>query len=101
MKLKKGDSVIVVSGKNRGKQGKVLKSFPSQEKLVIEGVNLVKKKQRPKKSGQKGQVVEIAMPINVSNAMLFCSKCKKGVRVGAKITGDIKKRICRSCGVEI
>ena len=67
MKVKKGDNVIILAGKDRGKKGKIVKSLPRVEKVVIEGLNLVKKNRRPRKSGEKGSIVEMAMPIHVSN----------------------------------
>jgi|SRR3989344_1858820 len=101
VKIKKGDSVSIISGKDRGKSGKVLKVFPVDGKILVEGIFLKKKRQRPKKSGQKGEVISIASPISVSNAMLFCKHCKKGVRVGFKISGDKKLRVCKKCENEI
>ena len=98
MKLKKGDNVVIVSGKDRGKQGKILRSIPSENKIIVEGVNQVRRRERPKKQGQKGQTIVVAMPLNASNAMIFCSSCGKGRRVGYKITGDKKLRVCRKCG---
>ena len=67
MKIKKGDNVIVISGKDKGKTGKILKVFPKLEKLVVEGVNIVKRRRKPRKEGAKGQTVEVTMPIHVSN----------------------------------
>ncbi len=101
MKIHKGDTVLIISGKDRGKKGKVLKALPKERKVVVEGVNLIKKHQKPKKSGEKGQIVEMASPIDVSNVKLLCPKCKKPVRVGYKIIDDKKYRICKKCGKEV
>ncbi|MFA5737052.1 MAG: 50S ribosomal protein L24 [Candidatus Paceibacterota bacterium] len=101
MKLKKNDNVIIIAGKDKGKKGKVARVFSDQNKLIVEGVNLRKKRQRPRKQGEKGQVIEMAHPINMSNVQLFCSSCGKGVRLGAKVDGKKKNRICRGCGKEI
>lgn len=101
LSIKKGDTVAVNSGKDRGERGKVLKIFPKEGRLVVEGINVRKKRQRPKKQGQKGQVVEAASPIARSNVNLFCSHCGKGVRFGAKISGKNKLRVCKKCGREI
>lgn len=97
MKIKTGDKVLIISGKNRGKSGKVINSFPRSSKIIVEGVNLQKKHVRPKKREEKGQIIEIAVPINVSNAQLICEHCSKIVRVGYKIEGDKKYRICKKC----
>jgi len=70
MKIKKDDNVTVITGKDKGKKGKVTKSFPKDNKVVIEGINIRKKHQKPRRGGQKGQVIEVAMPIDVSNLKL-------------------------------
>lgn len=67
MNVKKGDTVLVLTGKDKGKKGKILMSFPSKDKVLIEGINLKKKAQKPRKSGEKGQIVEVATPIHISN----------------------------------
>jgi large subunit ribosomal protein L24 len=101
MKIKKGDTVLVISGKWRGKTGKVLRAFPREFKVLVEGVNIVKKHQRPRRAGEKGQIVEIPKPIHVSKVKLVCPSCKKATRVGYKIEGDEKFRICKKCGAKI
>lgn len=97
MRIKKGDKVLIISGKNRGKTGKVLDIFPRDFKLIVEGVNIQKRHIRPKKQDEKGQVVEIAAPISVSNTKLICEKCNKATRVGYKIEKGEKFRICKKC----
>lgn len=67
MNVKKGDTVLVLTGKDKGKKGKILMSFPSKDKVLVEGINLKKKAQKPRKSGEKGQIVEVATPIHISN----------------------------------
>ncbi|HOK35107.1 MAG TPA: 50S ribosomal protein L24 [Candidatus Pacearchaeota archaeon] len=101
MKIKKGDQVLVTTGKDRGRKGKIAKALPKEGKVIIEGINLHKKHVRPKKEGEKGQVVEIPAPINISNVKLICPKCGKATRVGYKITREKKYRICKKCGQEI
>lgn len=101
MKLKKNDNVIVIAGKDKGKKGKIVRALPAQGRVVVEGVNLRKKRQRPRKQGEKGQTIEVTHPIDASNVLLFCSGCGKGVRSGVKIDGQKKNRICRGCGKEI
>jgi len=101
MKIKNEDIVLMISGKDRGKKSKVIKVFPKENKIIVEGVNLRKKHVRPKKEGEKGQVVEIADPFDVSNAKLICPKCKEAVRIGYKVVGKNKFRVCKKCGQEI
>lgn len=98
MKIKKGDTVLVISGKYRGKTGKVLKAFPKEEKILVEGINIVKKHQKPKRSGEKGEIIQMPSPIHVSNVKLICKNCKKATRVGYKIEQGQKIRICKKCG---
>lgn len=97
MKIHKGDNVIIISGKDRGRRGKVLRVFPKRRRITVEGINSKKKHVRPKKSGEKGQIVEIVSPINVSNVKLICPKCQKGARIGYKIKERDKLRVCRRC----
>ncbi len=102
MKIKKDDKVLVIAGKDKGKKGKVTKALPSLGKIVIEGVNVRKKHIRPKKEGEKGQVAQISMPINVSNIMIVCPKCNKSARIGYRLMEDKKKvRVCKKCGGEL
>ena len=102
MKIKKDDKVIILSGKDKGKKGKVLKAIPRDSKVIVESVNIVKKHQRPKKQGEKGQKIEVASPIDVSKVMLICPKCGKDTRVGYKILENKEKvRVCKKCGQEI
>lgn len=96
--IKKGDQVIVISGKDRGKQAIVTRVLPARERLIVEGVNLKKRRERPKKQGTKGQIIAIAAPLHQSNVMLYCANCHQGVRHGVKWEGQKKIRICRSCG---
>ena len=101
MKIKKGDQVLITSGKDRGKTGKVLNAFPGESKLLLEGLNLRKKHAKPKKQGEKGQVVEVTAPLSVSNVKLICPKCGKPARIGYKIIEKKKYRICKKCEQEI
>lgn len=101
MKIKKNDNVIVIAGKDKGKSGKVIKAMPSEGKVVVESVNIKKKHMRPRKSGQKGQIVEIAAPIHVSNVMIKDPKTGKPSKIGTKIVGDKKVRISKKSGEEI
>jgi len=98
MNFKKGDTVKIITGKDRGKKGKILQVFPRENMVVVEGLNLMVKNVRPKKMGEKGQVVRYNAPIDASNVELFCDKCNKAVRVGFKNLDNKKKvRICKKC----
>ena len=101
MKIKRDDTILVITGKDKGKKGKVLKAFPRQNKVLVEKVNIVKKHRRPKKEGEKGQVVEIPKPINASNVKLICPKCGQATRVGFRIGKNGKNRICKKCEQEV
>ena len=101
MKIRKNDLVLIISGKDRGRKGKVMESLPKERKVVVEGINLRKKHIKPKRSGEKGQIVSLPFPVDVSNVKMICPKCGKGARVGSKIQGDKKYRICKKCGQEI
>lgn len=101
MKLKKGDNILIIAGKDKGRKGKVLRSLPKGEKIVVEGINLRKKHVRPKKSGEKGQVVEVPLPIYASNAKIICPKCGKAAKIGYKANKKEKYRICKKCGQKI
>lgn len=101
MYIKKGDNVIIMTGKDKGKTGKVSVAFPKEQKILIAGVNVKKSHQRPKKSGEKGQIVEKSMPIHVSNVALVDSKTNKPTRIGFKKDGEKKVRISKKSGVNI
>jgi large subunit ribosomal protein L24 len=96
-RLKKGDTVKVIAGKEKGKTGKILSTIPARERVIVEKINLIKKHQRPDAKG-KGGIVEKEGAIHVSNVMYLCDKCGSGVRVGYKILDDGKKaRVCAKC----
>ncbi|MCD6096811.1 50S ribosomal protein L24 [bacterium] len=98
MKIKKNDHVIILQGKDKGKKGKIVRALPKQGKVVVEGLNLVSKHVRPKRQGEKGQIIKIARPIPCSNVMLICPRCHQPIRVGYKILPNgKKKRWCRKC----
>lgn len=101
MKIRKGDNVKMLSGKDRGKTGKVSRVLPAAGKAVVEGTNLVKKHIRPRKQGEKGQRVSVPAMIDTSNLMLICPKCSKPTRVGYKVKDKNKFRVCKKCGSEI
>lgn len=101
MKIRKGDNILIISGKDRGKTGKVLHAFPQEHRILVEGVNLRKKHIKPRRSGEKGQIVTLPAPIDVSNIKLICTKCGKPARIGHKIEGNRKFRVCKKCHAEI
>ena len=101
MKIKKGDQIQIIAGKDKGKAGKVLRVIPGNLRIVIEGLNLIKKHMKPKKGGEKGQRIEVPASINISNVMLVCPKCGKLTRVGFKVNQEDKLRICKKCKSEI
>ncbi|MFH0712769.1 MAG: 50S ribosomal protein L24 [Candidatus Jorgensenbacteria bacterium] len=101
MKIKKGDTVKILTGKDRGKNGKVIRVYPQIGKITIEGINVYKKHSRPKKQGEKGEIVSVVRPISVSNAVLVCSRCGKPSRVGFRSEGEKKFRYCKRCKSEV
>ncbi len=98
--IKKGDNVHVIKGKDHGKTGRVLRVVPQKGKLVVEGLNMYKKHVRPKKQGQKGEIVSFSRSMDISNVMLVCTKCGKRTRVGYVVTADTKTRMCKKCHTE-
>ncbi len=103
MKIRKNDTVLIISGKDRGRKGKVLQALPKKGKVLVEGVNIRKKSVRPRRSGEKGQIVEMPGLLDVSNVKIICPKCGKAARIGYKINKEKKTkiRICKKCGEEI
>ncbi len=101
MRIRKNDQVQILSGKDRGKRGKVLKVFPKAGKIIVENLNLVKRHRKPKKGGEKGQRVEVPAMVPASKVMIVCPACGKAARIGYKIAADNKTRICKKCGREI
>ena len=98
MKVKKDDIVKIKSGKDKGKQGKVMQTFPNEGKVVVENININKRHLRPQKQGEAGQVVEFSAAFDVSKVQLVCPKCGKVTRIGHTLSDDKKKtRICKKC----
>ena len=100
-KIKKGDHVVVISGKEKGKKGKVQTALPDKNKVIVQGVNFVVKHQKPRGQGKPGGIIKQEGAIHASNVMVFCPKCDKGTRIGYKMDGDKKVRVCRKCGAAI
>ena len=101
MNIKKDDKVVVLSGKDKGKQGKVLVADPKAMKVIVEGVNTATKHQKPRKQGEEGGIIKVDTPIYVSKVQLVCPKCGKATRVAHKLVNGKKVRVCKKCGAEI
>jgi len=99
--MKKGDNVLIISGKDKGRTGKIIRAIPKELKILVEGINLKKKHVRPKKDGEKGQIVEIPAALDISNVKIICPKCGKAVKVSYRVDKERKFRICKKCGQEI
>lgn len=100
IRIKKGDNVMVMTGKDRSKTGKVLKVFPRNGRLIVESINLRQRREKTKKAGKPGQVIESPAPLAASKVMIMCPLCGRGRRFGYRLEGDKKFRICRQCGHE-
>jgi len=99
--VKKDDTVVVISGKDKGKKGKVLAVFPKEGKVLVEGVNIRTMHKKPKSAQEQGGRMEKESSIYASKVMPFCGKCNKGVRVAHKIDGEKKVRVCAKCGTKL
>jgi large subunit ribosomal protein L24 len=102
LKIRKGDRVKVLTGKDRGKEGTVMRAIPKDRKVIVDGINVAKKHQAPTRTTQQGGIIDKDMPLPVANVALVCPTCGKATRVGYKIDNSGQKvRICRKCGGEI
>jgi len=102
MNIHKGDTVQIRGGKDRGKTGKVLRIAMKNGTILVEGLNMFKKHARPKRQGEKGEIVSLPRPLDISKVMLYCSNCKRGVRVGAGRDSDREKtRYCKRCQISL
>ena len=102
MSIKKGDTVIVLSGKDKGKQGKVLAAMPADRKVIVEGINVVSRHTRPRKQGEEGGILKKEAPMYASKVQKVCPKCNKPTRPAHKMLADGKKVcVCKKCGAEI
>lgn len=98
MKIRKNDTVLAVAGKDKGKRGKVRRALPGANKVIVDGMNILKRHSRTKGQAKQAGIIDLEMPFDVSNVMLICNKCDKPTRVGYRILDDGKKaRICRNC----
>ena len=102
MSIKKGDTVIVLSGKDKGKQGKVLEAMPADRKVIVEGINVVSRHPRPRKQGEEGGILKKEAPMYACKVQQVCPKCNKPTRPAHKMLADGKKVcVCKKCGAEI
>jgi large subunit ribosomal protein L24 len=102
LKIRKGDRVRVLTGKDRGKEGEVMRAMPAERKVIVEGVNVAKKHQGPTRATQQGGIIDRDMPLPVANVALVCPSCGKATRVGYKFDASGQKvRVCKKCGGEI
>ena len=101
MKIKKGDTVYVLSGNDKGKKGEVLEVIPKTEKVIVKGVNIRKRHIKPKKQGEEGGIIPVECAIHSSKLAVVCPKCGKPTRVGYKIEKDEKIRICKKCEAKL
>ena len=101
MNVKKNDTVVVLSGKDKGKQGKGLSVDPKAGKVVVEKINMVSRHQKPRKQGEEGGIIQKEAPLYACKVMAVCPKCNKATRVAHKVEGGKKVRVCKHCGAEI
>jgi large subunit ribosomal protein L24 len=98
LRIKKGDMAVVITGKNKGAKGRVLSVLPEDNRIIVEGVNMIKKHQKPNKKFQQGGIIEKEGSLNISNTMLVCPKCSKPTRISVAVLADGKKiRNCKKC----
>jgi len=101
MNIRRDDTVVVLSGRDKGVKGKVLSADPKSGKVIVEGVSVAKVHQKPRRQGEEGGIIKMETPIYACKVQLVCPKCDKGTRVGHKIVDGKKVRICKKCGAEI
>ena len=100
-KVVRGDTVRILSGKDKGKKGAVTAVLREDNRVIVEGVNMIKKHVRARRAGEKGQRVSVAAPLHISNVQLICPSCKKGARVGISRDGGQRERVCKKCQAAI
>ncbi len=101
MNIRKNDKVVVLSGRDKGKQGEVLRAMPKEGKVVVQGVSVATKHQKARKQGETGGIVEREAALYASKVQVVCPKCGKGTRVAHKVEGGKKTRVCKKCGAEL
>jgi large subunit ribosomal protein L24 len=101
MTVRKGDKVRVIAGKDKGKEGKVLRAYPEKQRVVVENVHMIKKATRPSQRNPQGGIVEMEGTIHVSNVMLICPSCGQPTRIGRRREEGVRIRVCKKCGKDI
>ena len=101
MNIKKGDTVQILSGNDKGKTGEVLQVVPKTQKIIVKGVNIRKKHVKPRKKGEEGGIISVESAIHSSKANVVCPKCNKATRIGYTVEKDEKVRVCKKCGAKI
>ena len=101
MRIKKGDTVQVLSGNDKGKTGEVIEVIPKKDKVIVKGVNSRKKHIKPRKQGEEGGIISVECPIHASKLNVVCPKCNKPTRIGMVVEKDNKYRVCKKCGAKL
>ena len=101
LNVKRDDTVVIIAGKDKGKQGKVMVAYPSKERVVVQNANMIIRHTKPRRQGEQGGRIEREGTINVSNVMLICPSCSKPTRIGHAFEGGKKVRVCKKCGKNI
>ncbi len=101
MNIRKDDKVVVISGKDKGKEGKVIVANPKAGKVIVEGVSVATKHQKPRKQGEEGGIIKVETPIYASKVMVVCPKCGKPTRVAHKLDAGKSVRVCKKCGANL
>jgi large subunit ribosomal protein L24 len=101
MKIRKGDHVYVIAGKDVGKTGEVTRVIPERDRVIVDGVNVAKRHQRATNATMQGGIIDKDMPLHISNVAIVCSSCDKPTRIGYRFEGDTKVRVCRKCGKDL
>ena len=101
MNIRKDDKVVVISGKDKGKEGKVIVANPKAGKVIVEGVNVASKHQKPRKQGEEGGIIKVETPIYACKVMVVCPKCGKPTRVAHKLDAGKNVRVCKKCGANL
>ena len=101
LRIKKGDTVKVLSGNDKGKTGEVLEIIPKTEKIIVKGINIRKKHVKPRRQGEEGGIISVECPIHLSKVNVVCPKCGKATRIGFEMDKENKIRVCKKCGTKI
>ena len=100
-KIRKDDTVEIIAGKDKGKRGNIVRVLRDKDRVIVSGANFVKKAMKKRSQQDQGGIVEIEAPLNISNVGIVCKKCGRPVKIGYKLDGDKKVRVCRKCGEKL